>query len=194
MAILRNCCCCKVRTACIIFSVLGIVDSFIRFMSNISDIWDFVAKSEYQEQEEVDAFMEVHKFLEVDITEDDVRRALTVIFTMSCIDIVFSGLALLTCITLLIGVVKERQRLLIPSLYFIPVDLAVGTVFILAISGTIGFLNPISYIFILANVANIVVLGLVWLVVWSHRQQINDQLTNNEEWEEEEDLNKFSMA
>ena len=84
------------RTACIIFSVLGIVDSFSRFMSNISDIWDFVAKSEYQEQEEVDAFMEVHKFLEVDITEDDVRRALTVIFTMSCIDIVFSGLALLT--------------------------------------------------------------------------------------------------
>ena len=182
------------RTACIIFSVLGLVDSFIRFVSNISDIWDFVAKSDYQEQEEVDAFIEVHKFLEVDITEDDVKSALTIIFTMSCIDIVFSGLALLTCITLLIGVVKERQRLLIPSLYFIPVDLAVGTVFILAISGTIGFLNPISYIFILANVANIVVLGLVWLVVWSHRQQINDQLTNNEEWEEQEDLNKFSMT
>ena len=191
---MRKCCCCKVRTACIIFSVLGLVDSFIRFISNISDIWDFVAKSEYQEQEEVDAFMEVHKFLEVDITEDDVRRALTIIFTMSCIDIVFSGLALLTCITLLIGVVKERQRLLIPSLYFIPLDLAVGTVFILAISGTIGFLNPISFVFIVANVVNIVVLGLVWLVVWSHRQQINDQLTNNEEWEEEEDLNKFSMT
>ena len=191
---MRKCCCCKVRTACIIFSVLGLVDSFIRFISNISDIWDFVAKSEYQEQEEVDAFMEVHKFLEVDITEDDVRRALTIIFTMSCIDIVFSGLALLTCITLLIGVVKERQRLLLPSLYFIPLDLAVGTVFILAISGTIGFLNPISFVFIVANVVNIVVLGLVWLVVWSHRQQINDQLTNNEEWEEEEDLNKFSMT
>ena len=191
---MRKCCCCKVRTACIIFSVLGLVDSFIRFISNISDIWDFVAKSEYQEQEEVDAFMEVHKFLEVDITEDDVRRALTIIFTMSCIDIVFSGLALLTCITLLIGVVKERQRLLIPSLYFIPLDLAVGTVFILAISGTIGFLNPISFVFIVANVVNIVVLGLVWLVVWSHRQQINEQLTNNEEWEEEEDLNKFSMT
>ena len=191
---MRKCCCCKVRTACIIFSVLGLVDSFIRFISNISDIWDFVAKSEYQEQEEVDAFMEVHKFLEVDITEDDVRRALTIIFTMSCIDIVFSGLALLTCITLLIGVVKERQRLLLPSLYFIPLDLAVGTVFILAISGTIGFLNPISFVFIVANVVNIVVLGLVWLVVWSHRQQINDQLTNNEEWEEEEGLNKVTMT
>ena len=194
MAILRNCCCCKVRTACIIFSVLGLVDSFIRFMTNISDIWDFVAKSEYQEQEEVDAFMTVHEFLEVDITEADVRRALTIIFTMSCIDIVLSTLAVLTCLTLLFGVVKERQRLLMPSLYFIPLDVAIGTVFILAISGTIGFLNPISFMFNLANVVNIVILGLVWLVVWSHRQQINEQLTNNEEWEEDEDLNKFSMT
>ena len=194
MAILRNCCCCKVRTACIIFSILGIVDSFIRFMTNISDIWEFVAKSEYQEQEEVEAFMKVHEFLEVDITEADVRKALTIIFTMSCIDIVLSTLALITCLTLLFGVVKERQRLLMPSLYFIPLDVAIGTVFILAISGTIGFLNPISFMFNLANVVNIVILGLVWLVVWSHRQQINEQLTNNEEWEEDEDLNKFSMT
>ena len=194
MAILRNCCCCKVRTACIIFSILGLVDSFIRLMTNISDIWDYVAKSEYQEQEEVQAFMTVHEYLEVDITEADVRRALTIIFTMSCIDIVLSTLALTSCITLLFGVIKERQRLLMPSLYFIPLDVALGTVFILAISGTIGFLNPISFMFNLANVVNIVILGLVWLVVWSHRQQINDQLTNNEEWEEDEDLNKFSMT
>ena len=194
MAILRNCCCCKVRTACIIFSILGLVDSFIRLMTNISDIWDYVAKSEYQEQEEVQAFMTVHEYLEVDITEADVRRALTIIFTMSCIDIVLSTLALISCITLLFGVIKERQRLLMPSLYFIPLDVALGTVFILAISGTIGFLNPISFMFNLANVVNIVILGLVWLVVWSHRQQINDQLTNNEEWEEDEDLNKFSMT
>ena len=194
MAILRNCCCCKVRTACIIFSILGLVDSFIRLMTNISDIWDYVAKSEYQEQEEVQAFMTVHEYLEVDITEADVRRALTIIFTMSCIDIVLSTLALASCCTLLFGVIKERQRLLMPSLYFIPLDVALGTVFILAISGTIGFLNPISFMFNLANVVNIVILGLVWLVVWSHRQQINDQLTNNEEWEEDEDLNKFSMT
>ena len=194
MAILRNCCCCKVRTACIIFSILGLVDSFIRLMTNISDIWDYVAKSEYQEQEEVQAFMTVHEYLEVDITEADVRRALTIIFTMSCIDIVLSTLALTSCITLLFGVIKERQRLLMPSLYFIPLDVALGTVFILAISGTIGFLNPISFMFNLANVVNIVILGLVWLVVWSHRQQINDQLTNNEEWEEDEDLNKFTMT
>lgn len=194
MAILRNCCCCKVRTACIIFSILGLVDSFIRLMTNISDIWDYVAKSEYQEQEEVQAFMTVHEYLEVDITEADVRRALTIIFTMSCIDIVLSTLALISCCTLLFGVIKERQRLLMPSLYFIPLDVALGTVFILAISGTIGFLNPISFMFNLANVVNIVILGLVWLVVWSHRQQINDQLTNNEEWEEDEDLNKFSMT
>ena len=194
MAILRNCCCCKVRTACIIFSILGLVDSFIRLMTNISDIWDYVAKSEYQEQEEVQAFMTVHEYLEVDITEADVRRALTIIFTMSCIDIVLSTLALISCFTLLFGVIKERQRLLMPSLYFIPLDVALGTIFILAISGTIGFLNPISFMFNLANVVNIVILGLVWLVVWSHRQQINDQLTNNEEWEEDEDLNKFSMT
>ena len=182
------------RTACIIFSILGLVDSFIRLMTNISDIWDYVAKSEYQEQEEVQAFMTVHEYLEVDITEADVRRALTIIFTMSCIDIVLSTLALTSCFTLLFGVIKERQRLLMPSLYFIPLDVALGTVFILAISGTIGFLNPISFMFNLANVVNIVILGLVWLVVWSHRQQINDQLTNNEEWEEDEDLNKFSMT
>ena len=182
------------RTACIIFSILGLVDSFIRLMTNISDIWDYVAKSEYQEQEEVQAFMTVHEYLEVDITEADVRRALTIIFTMSCIDIVLSTLALTSCCTLLFGVIKERQRLLMPSLYFIPLDVALGTVFILAISGTIGFLNPISFMFNLANVVNIVILGLVWLVVWSHRQQINDQLTNNEEWEEDEDLNKFSMT
>ena len=194
MAILRKCCCCKVRTACIIFSILGLVDSFIRLMTNISDIWDYVAKSEYQEQEEVQAFMTVHEYLEVDITEADVRRALTIIFTMSCIDIVLSTLALISCFTLLFGVIKERQRLLMPSLYFIPLDVALGTVFILAISGTIGFLNPISFMFNLANVVNIVILGLVWLVVWSHRQQINDQLTNNEEWEEDEDLNKFTMT
>ena len=194
MAILRNCCCCKVRTACIIFSILGLVDSFIRLMTNISDIWDYVAKSEYQEQEEVQAFMTVHEYLEVDITEADVRRALTIIFTMSCIDIVLSTLALISCFTLLFGVIKERQRLLMPSLYFIPLDVALGTIFILAISGTIGFLNPISFMFNLANVVNIVILGLVWLVVWSHRQQINDQLTNNEEWEEDEDLNKFTMT
>ena len=62
------------RTACIIFSILGLVDSFIRLMTNISDIWDYVAKSEYQEQEEVQAFMTVHEYLEVDITEADVRR------------------------------------------------------------------------------------------------------------------------
>ena len=194
MAIMRNCCCCKVRTACIIFSVLGLLESLSRFVSNITTIVDFVNTTEDQDQATVEEFMKVHEILQVDIKESDVRRALTLLFTMNCIDIVLSLLALLTCISLLVGVVRERQRLLMPSLFFIPLDVFVGSVFILALSGTIGFLNPISFMFNLANMFNIVVLGVIWLVVWSHRQQIKEQLTHNEECEEDDDLNGFSMT
>ena len=44
------------------------------------------------------------------------------------------------------------------------------------------------------SLASAVLLGLVWVVVFSHRQQIRDQLTHNEEEEWSEDEDKFSMA
>ena len=87
MAIMRNCCCCKVRTACIIFSVLGLLESLSRFVSNITTIVDFVNTTEDQDQATVEEFMKVHEILQVDIKESDVRRALTLLFTMNCIDI-----------------------------------------------------------------------------------------------------------
>ena len=196
MAVMRRCCCCKVRTACLVLAVLGLLDCLLRFGDGVASVAHLAARTEEARQQEVAAWLQLHTEIlgAEDMDEAAVERSLALTYAMSCADLVVSTVATLTCATLLYGVIKEKERFLTPSLVFIPVDVVLTTVFMLALSATIGFLNPLVIVFNVLSLASAVLLGLVWVVVFSHRQQIRDQLTHNEEeeWSEEED--KFSMA
>ena len=193
---MRRCCCCKVRTACLVLAVLGLLDCLLRFVASAASVARTAARTEHARQQEVAALLRLHTEVlgAADMDEAAAARSLALTEAMSCADLAVSTVATLTCAALLYGVIKEKERFLTPSLVLIPVDVLLTSVFLAALSATLGLLHPLVLVFSVAHLASAVLLGLVWLVVFSHRQQIRDQLTHNEEEEWAEDGDKFSMA
>jgi len=104
---------------------------------------------------------------------------------------VFSGFDLLTGLGLFLasfcmiyGIKKEKDRFLLPIIYYIPIDGAFRFIQVTAYTFTFGFLHPISAILNVTFIISIIIDFFIWLCVYSHRRQIKYELKDAEEMEE----------
>ena len=105
---------------------------------------------------------------------------------------VFSGFDLLTGLGLFLasfcmiyGIKKEKDRFLLPIIYYIPIDgafrylpsalliclpiLVIRFIQVTAYTFTFGFLHPISAILNVTFIISIIIDFFIWLCVYSHR-------------------------
>ena len=187
---MENCCCCRVRTACLIFGGLYLLGAVWGVGDEISTIVTTVNKTPEQTQQEVVDIQQAFNEIGVKLTQDQIFNFLDIGFYLtignlflSVFLIVFSGL-------MLYGVHNSKSSFLVPGLIFYPVDTIIRIIFVAVHVQNLGFTHPLSILFNITCLVGIVLDFFVWLCVFSHRQQIQNQLVNHEEWEGNE---KFAM-
>jgi len=104
---------------------------------------------------------------------------------------IFSGFDLLTSIGLILssvlmiyGIKKEKDRFLLPAIYYIPLDAVLRFCQVAAYTAIFGFLHPVSSLLNVIYILDIIIDFFIWLCVYSHRREIKYQLKDAEEMEE----------
>lgn len=177
---LQTCCCCKVRTACIVFGIVGALSGLLDFYHSTQEIITIATQNSSSVSEMEVEFKETDWHIDRDVIEEAILMSK-----------VFSGFDLLTGLGLFLasfcmiyGIKKEKDRFLLPIIYYIPIDGAFRFIQVTAYTFTFGFLHPISAILNVTFIISIIIDFFIWLCVYSHRRQIKYELKDAEEMEE----------
>merc|ERR1711892_1337517 len=196
MAIMENCCCCRVRTACLVFGSLYLVGALWWIGDDVSTIVTNLSRTHQEHVTEdtrtIRIFLRVWAFHTVGInsTKEEITNFLNIDSYITYANLFLSVFVALFSGLMLYGVHKAKSKFLAPSLIFYPIDTLCRIIFVAVHVQNLGFLHPLSIILNVTCLIGIVFDFFIWLCVFSHRQQIKDQLVNHEEWEGNE---KFSM-
>ena len=190
MAVMENCCCCRVRTACLIFGSLFLVCNLWSIGDDISTIITNTKETSQQQETEYNETLQAFNDVGLKTTREQIVNFLNIDYYITFANIVLSVFVAVFSGLMIYGVDKAKSRFLVPCLIFYPIDTLVRIIFLVVHVENLGFLHPLSIILNVTCLVGIVFDFFIWLCVFSHRQQIKDQLVNHEEWEGNE---KFSM-
>eukprot|EP00091_Calanus_sinicus_P023738 TRINITY_DN8188_c0_g1_i1.p1 TRINITY_DN8188_c0_g1~~TRINITY_DN8188_c0_g1_i1.p1 ORF type:complete len:220 (-),score=75.87 TRINITY_DN8188_c0_g1_i1:179-751(-) len=190
MAVMENCCCCRVRTACLIFGSLYLVCSLWAIGDDISSIITNNRKTSEEQESEYNDLHQAFNDIGLTTTREQIVNFINIDFYITFGNLFLSVFVAAFSALMLYGVHKAKSRFLVPSLIFYPIDTVVRVIFLVVHVANLGFLHPLSILLNVTCLGGIVFDFFIWLCVYSHRQQIKDQLVNHEEWEGNE---KFSM-
>ena len=179
---MKKCCCCSTRTACKVFSVLGMIDCIYKIGNDIKEIMKAHTQSDYQKEQDIDEVIEGFQILNMPMKKSSVEEFLSVSLTAAYFDILVAIIGIIAYGCLFYGVFKEAEKFLLPSLCFIPLDFLKAAGIIIAYSATIGFGHPMAFALNMITVVNIVILVPVWLCIYSYKQQLKEEHLNKEDY------------
>jgi hypothetical protein len=169
-----KCCCCSVRTACLIFGAFALLVSPLQLRRDVNHF----NNNEHQNEAVIDAFLSDIRE-KMDVHRDEIKSLINIIFYHSIPDF-FLSLALIVAGSCLIyGVRSKKQNFFIPVMVVLPVDLFVRVILLFALIINFGISHPII-ITIFTTTFVIFFLGIIfdislWLCVFSHWQQLKEQ-------------------
>ena len=190
MAVMENCCCCRVRTACLIFGSLYLIGAIFTIGSDGSSIVTEMRKTPEEQNHEYDDLLAAYQYVGIESTREQIVNFLNIDFYVTFVDLFLSMCMVIIASLLIFGVHKAKSRFLVPSLVFFPLDTLVRIIFVAVHVENLGFLHPLAITINVICICGIVFDFFIWLCVYSHRQQIKDQLVSHEEWEGSE---KFAL-
>ena len=190
MAIIENCCCCRVRTACLIFGGLYLVCAVWSVGDEINSLITRASQTPDEEQTEAGEIRNAFNLIGVTFTQEEIINFLHIDYYLTFGNLILSVFIAVFSALMLYGVHKAKSSFLVPSLIYYPIDTFIRIIFAAVHVHNLGFFHPFSIVFNITCLVGIVLDFFIWLCVYSHRQQIKDQLVNHEEWEGNE---KFSM-
>ena len=151
----------SIKSACIIFAALGIIDYAIRTQITYSGIidtrvgWKNIQGT--QERENV-----------------ELMKLFGIVFVIQHLNYGLNILGSIFSSSLLYGVISEKQHLLSPSLYFLPLDVILRTVLIIImLLLEIPDINPITVT--VTHLITILILNITWFLTILYKQQIQRQ-------------------
>ena len=153
----------SIKSACIIFAVLGIIDYAIRTQitySGINDIkveWNNIQGTQVKENA-------------------GVINLFGILFVLQLLNTGLNILGFITSSSLLYGVISEKQHFLSPSLYFIPFDVILRTVLninLLLVKIPENDIDPITVT--VTHLITILILNITWFLTILYKQQIQRQ-------------------
>merc|ERR1711970_1244373 len=153
MAIIENCCCCRVRTACLIFGALYLVGSVWWVGDEIKAIVTSANQTPEEYQAEVDDTRDVFNEIGVTFTRDQIINFFNIDYYLTIGNLFLSVFIAIFSALMLYGVHKAKASFLLPGLIFYPVDTFIRIIFVVVHVHNLGFFHPLSIIF------NIVWLG-----------------------------------
>merc|ERR1711936_1307714 len=190
MVVMENCCCCRVRTACLIFGSLYLAGAILSFGDDLSNIVKETVKSSNDKNKEIEEQIEALQFIGITISKEKLINFFHIDYHITLVNILLSACMIVVASLLIYGVHKAKSKFLVPSLIFFPLDTIVRIIFVIVHVYNLGFLHPIAITINIIFLCGIVFDFFIWLCVYSHRQQIKNQLVDHEEWEGNE---KFPM-
>ena len=181
MLILERCCCCSVRSACLICGVLYLLGSLFMLVDGIHNMTTSIYKSEQQKSELLEAFHNMG----MKIKGEDIANFLNINSYINYINLflsisiaVFSGL-------MIYGVHNDKPSFLVPSLIFYPIDTLARIVFVAVQGVVIGFLHPICIMLNITCLVGVVIAFFTWLCVFSHHHHLKSPLLSLRECDQQ---------
>ena len=176
MVVMEKCCCCSVRTACLIFGSLALIGSIIQVGNDGKEIIGHLHKSHDQSEAEVRELYDLSAYtFGVDSSKDEIRNFFEIGFYFSITDLILSIGMIVAAGCVIYGVRREKDNFLFPALVIWPFDFLVRFIFVFVHSFNLGFFHPISLLMNVALCFGIVFDIFIWLCVYSHWQQLKDQ-------------------
>merc|ERR1712228_90467 len=157
----EKCCCCSVRTACLIFGGLALFGSLMQVSSRGKEIVRHLTSNQQQKEAEVDVlYMNMR---DIGVTKDQLRSFQKIDFYMSIPDLILS-FALVCASSCLIHGVRNKK----PSL-FIPV---------MVVFVNFGLTSPLSITICIIFFYGVIIDVFIGLCVYSHWQQLKEEGSN----------------
>ena len=151
----------SIKSACIIFAALGIIEYAIRTQNTYSGIidtrvgWKHIQGT--QEKENV-----------------ELMKLFRILFVVQHLNYGLNILGSIISSSLLYGVITEKKHFLSPSLYFFPLDVILRTVLvIILLLLKIPDIDPITTT--VTHVITVLILNITWFVTIMFKQQIQRQ-------------------
>ena len=168
---MEKCCCCSVKTACLILAVLAMLGAVSQTFNDGKELIKGVQISEYQREAEVDDFFKEMKEL-MEIKKDQVRSYFKINFYITITDMILCVGMIVSTACMFHGVQRQEQKFLLPLLWFLPLDLLIRSFFVFILIINFGISSPLSLT--LASLFFFVIIYDIffWLCVYSHRQQL----------------------
>eukprot|EP00092_Neocalanus_flemingeri_P067631 GFUD01082575.1.p1 GENE.GFUD01082575.1~~GFUD01082575.1.p1 ORF type:complete len:194 (+),score=20.58 GFUD01082575.1:80-661(+) len=177
MVVMEKCCCCSVRTACLIFGGFALFGSLIQVSNDAKDIYHNITMSRQDQEWNLQELYELSNMdrLNMGTTKDEIRNFLMIAFYFSIADLFLSIAIIVAASFLIYGVLKENSNYLVPTMIVWPLDLFVRIIFVLIHSINLGFLHPISLALNIILCCGVVFDIFIWLCVYSHWQQLKTE-------------------
>eukprot|EP00091_Calanus_sinicus_P001515 TRINITY_DN11516_c0_g1_i1.p1 TRINITY_DN11516_c0_g1~~TRINITY_DN11516_c0_g1_i1.p1 ORF type:complete len:141 (-),score=40.36 TRINITY_DN11516_c0_g1_i1:193-567(-) len=124
MVVMEKCCCCSVRTACLIFGGFALLGSLLQLSKDGKEVAKNFSSSEYQREVEVDAsFNELSQVMDVD--KEEIKTFFKINFYLAIPDFILCLSMIIAAGCLIYGVRSKKENFLIPVMVVFPLDLFV---------------------------------------------------------------------
>ena len=175
MVLIKNCCCCSLRTACLVFGGFALIGSILQLGNDATEVAKFGHDNEEQREAAIDNFYIEMTEQNIVLQMDDVRIFFKINFYLTIPNLLLNIGILISSACLLWGVRRESKNLLLPVMVVLPFDLILRIFILFALIIIFGISHPISMttcaIFLYRIAFDIVIL----LCVFSHWQQLQQE-------------------
>jgi len=171
MAVMEKCCCCSVRTACLIFGVLSLMGS----ISQIGKDGKEIIKTDGEREAEVEVTFEELKVMGVHIDKEEVRSIEQFLCYTCYPDLIMSFGWIVASGCLIYGVRSKEPNFLVPAMVIYALDSVMRLIFVIIIVIMFGITHPLTIMFSLVFVLGIIFSALVALCVYAHWQQLKEE-------------------
>eukprot|EP00092_Neocalanus_flemingeri_P043382 GFUD01047798.1.p1 GENE.GFUD01047798.1~~GFUD01047798.1.p1 ORF type:complete len:174 (-),score=34.53 GFUD01047798.1:176-661(-) len=153
MAVFERCCCCSLRTGCLVFGTLGLVMALV----NIG--------------------LEIHEFVSSGLaTEEELQfmEELREVFLATCILSTLQSVVSITTYSLLIyGIHQAKYKFILPTLLWNPINVCIDVIIIILYT---TLFDLALHIVIITTAVYAIVSLLCWLCVFSHWRMVKVQV------------------
>merc|ERR1712154_328398 len=176
---MEKCCCCTVRTACLIFGSLYLIGSILSIGRDGKELMKEMNQNKYQKEEQVDELVEGTRELGITTSREDIVFFLTTVRYQTMVGIVLSLMLAISSALLICGVHSKNEKLLLPSLILWPIDSVVRRIFVFIYSIGFGLMHPfvifLNIIFLFFIISDV----FIWLCVFSYRKQLKYEIVGH---------------
>ena len=173
MVVMEKCCCCSVRTACLIFGGLALFGSLMQVSSRGKEVARHLTWNEQQKEAEVDVLYDSMR--DIGVTKEQLRTFQKVDFYMSIPDLILSFALVCASSCLIHGVRNKKPSLFIPVMVVFGLDFFVRLIFVMVLIITFGLTSPLSITICIVFFYGVIIDVFIGLCVYSHWQQLKEE-------------------
>ena len=157
--------------ACIIIGTLGAISCIYKIKSDVEQIMEDSMGKDTRE-DKINILMASMKELNFHMNQEGVAHFVDLGNPTTYVDLFVAIFGLIACLCLVFGARKSSEKLLLPSLVFLPIDFLKCTVFSILFAIPLGFSNPFAITIIVINVINAITYVPAWIAIYSLRQEL----------------------